>query len=159
MRVETCYNVRMEAEEIKEKDQKKMSWWRAYLFNRKAEKEFRREMSAEAGGDEDEKSETPAKDTRKLNQYLGAIESQLDKMDEQNQILLFHLSTVKENNEALLKQLTVLSKNNEQLFKQFQASKRREKVAKIIAIISSSLAVIYGAYRLIDLIIKLVNKG
>ena len=138
--------------------EKKMSWWRAYLFNRKAEKEFRRETAAEAGGEE-EKSEKTAKDTRKLNQYLGAIESQLDKMDEQNQILLFHLSTVKENNEALLNQITVLSKNNEQLFKQFQASKKREKVAKIIAIVSSSLAVIYGAYRLIDLIITLINKG
>ena len=142
---------------MEKKEDKKMPWWRAYLFNRKAEKDFRKENEP-ADDDEDirQKNEKSAKDTRKLNEYLGAIECQLDKMDEQNKILLFHLSTVKENNEALLNQITVLSKNNELLFKQFQASKKREKLAKIIAIIASSLAIGFWVYRIIMI---LLGKG
>ena len=140
------------------KTEKKMSWWRAYLFNRKAEKEFRKETeSLQADGDDEkQKHEKSAKDTRKLNEFLGSIESQLDKMDEQNKLLLFHLQTVKENNEALLNQINVLSKNNEQLFKQFQASKRREKIAKIIAIIASCLAIGFWVYKIIMI---LLGKG
>ena len=139
-----------EKDSVKEK--KKMSWWRAFLFNRGAEKAFKKE-NEESGGDAQEDSDKSAKDTRKLNEYLGAIETQLDKVDEQNKILLFHLSTVKENNEALLKQITVLSKNNEQLFQQFQSSKRREKIAKIIAVVASSLAIGFWIYKIIMVIL------
>ena len=148
-----------EISDFEESETKKPSWWRAYLSGRKAKKALRKESKeAETTGAE-ESGDDVGHDPRKLNEYLGAIESQLGRMDEQNKILLFHLSTVKENNEALLNQVTVLSKNNDLLFQQFQASKKREKIAKIIAIISSSLAIVYGVYRLVDLIIKLVNKG
>jgi len=145
--------------DMKDKEKKKgrIARLRAFLFNRGAEKRFRKENGHGADGEElKEKSE---KNSRKLNEYLDAIENQLDKVDEQNKVLLFHLSTVKENNEALLNQVSILSKNNDLLFEQFKASKRREKIAKIIAIISSSLAAVYGVYRLVDLIIKLANGG
>lgn len=137
-----------------DKEKKKMSRLRAFLFNRGAEKAFRKENGASASNEElKEKSERTA---RKLNEYLDAIENQLDKVDEQNKILLFHLSTVKENNEALLNQISVLSKNNEQLFQQFQASKKREKLAKIVAIISSCLAIGFWVYRIVMI---LLGKG
>jgi len=124
--------------------------FKSYLFNRKGEKAVRRDIAAlenENGNGHAEKVEK----ARKLNHYLDAIESQLDKMDEQNKILLFHLSTVKENNEALLEQVKVLSKNNEQLFQQFQTSKKREKLAKVIAIIASGLAIGFWIYQFIKI--------
>lgn len=135
--------------ETEKKPEKKMSRLKAFFFNRKAEKEFRRENNEVA-----EKTEKSSKENRKLSEYLSTIEEQLDKVDEQNKVLLFYLTTVKENNEALINQINILSKNNEQLFHQFMASKKREKLAKIIAIVSSGLAIGYTLYRFIMLIIQ-----
>ena len=133
----------------KEKKQGIFSRFRTFLFNRGAEKTYKKENgTTTTNGDKNEKT---VKETRKLNEYLDAIETQLDKMDEQNKILLFHLSTVKENNEALLHQVTVLSKNNDQLFQQFKASKKREKFAKIIAIVASCLAIGFWVYQFVKI--------
>lgn len=132
----------------KEKKKGVISRFRAYLFNRGTGKESRKEIT-DLNAAISAKPETSAKETRKLNEYLDAIESQLDKMDEQNKILLFHLQTVKENNETLLNQINILSKNNEQLFQQFQASRKREKVSKIIAVIASCLAIGFWVYRFV----------
>jgi len=128
---------------------KKMPWWRAFFFNRKAKKERKKEQLLIKTAPEN--FEKHAKDARKLGEYLSAIENQLDKVDEQNEMLLLHLSTVKDNNESLLEQVKVLSKNNEQLYEQFQASKKREKFAKIIAIIASGLAIGFWVYRFISI--------
>ncbi len=136
----------------KEKKKGAISRFRAFLFNRGAEKTFQKENAAALPVN----GEKAAKETRKLNEYLDAIETQLDKMDEQNKILLFHLSTVKENNEALLNQVTVLSKNNDLLFQQFQASKKREKLAKTVAVISSVLGIGFIIFRAI---MWLLGKG
>ena len=50
----------------------------------------------------------------------------------------------------------MLSKNNDMLFTQFRASKKREKWAKIIAIVASCLAIGFWVYKFITMII---NKG
>jgi small-conductance mechanosensitive channel len=146
-----------EAAAGKEKKQGVMSRFKTYLFNRRAEKAFlkeskRQEESLNHSADVDK----PVKDNRRLNEYLGAIENQLDKMDEQNKMLLFYLTTVKDNNESLLKQISVLSKNNDQLFQQFQHSKKREKLAKIVAIISALLTIGLTAWRIIEMILKYI---
>ena len=149
--METKENVLVSAAEPKKPS--KISRLKAYLFNRKAEKEFRKEnkglLKASVNAESAERSDKTEKETRRIGEYLNAIENQLDKVDEQNKILLFHLSTVRENNEALLNQISVLSKNNEQLFEQFQSSKKREKLAKIIAIIASSLAIGFWVYKFV----------
>jgi small-conductance mechanosensitive channel len=138
------------------KPQKKMTRFQAFLFNRRAAKAFKKEAVAETAlrkKQTEAKIEKPQKDMRKLNEYLSSIEEQLDKVDEQNKTLLSHLNTVKENNETLLEQVKVLSKNNEQLYNQFQTSKRREKIAKIVAVISSCLAIGFWVYRFISILL------
>ena len=125
-----------------------VSRFKDYMFNRSANRAYERDSSVSTS-DSDEKS---AKDTRKINEYLDAIETQLGSLDEQNKILLYHLSTVKENNEALLQQITLLSRNNKMLFEQFQNMKRREKTAKIVAIIASCLAIGFWVWKIISII-------
>ncbi|MCL2861273.1 MAG: hypothetical protein FWE22_02565 [Firmicutes bacterium] len=88
-----------------------------------------------------------------LSKYLEHIETQLDKVDEQNKLLIDHLATAKENNEAFINQITALSKTNEKLSEQFSSLKRREKVAKIIAIIASSLAIGFWVFQFIRIIV------
>ncbi|MCL2234574.1 MAG: hypothetical protein FWC11_04225 [Firmicutes bacterium] len=88
-------------------------------------------------------------DSEILSRYLGHIETQLDKVDEQNKLLLMHLASSKENNDLLIKQITELSKSNERLTTQFLTLKKREKVAKIIAIVASSLAIGFWVYQFI----------
>jgi len=41
-------------------------------------------------------------DLKKLNEFLGSIETQLDRVDEQNKSLLAQLSVLKANNETLI---------------------------------------------------------
>ena len=152
--------------DIKAEKQGRIAKLKTFLFNRNGEKAFKKETKLAArtakhkarystgeDGFEDGFYDKTAKHTRqskKLNDYLDAIECQLDKMDEQNKMLLFYLTTVKENNEALLNQVNLLSKHNDELYKQFQASKKREKIAKILAIISSVAAIGFTVWRIID---------
>ncbi|MCL2598309.1 MAG: hypothetical protein FWD76_00150 [Firmicutes bacterium] len=103
----------------------------------------------------DQQDKTVAKDvelaTHKLNQTLSGIESQLDKVDEQNQMLLMTLGTLKENNQVLLQQVQTLGDTNKQLFQKLQASRKRERIIKVIAALSSCIALgigIYNVYKL-----------
>jgi len=139
-----------ETVENESQEKKKMSRWRAFFFNRKAQKEFRKEMKKAAETGEDVQTEKQGKDARKLTEYLSDIETHLGEVNEQNKLLLFQISTLKENNDSLLKQVEVLSKNNELLSRQFEASQKREKLAKIIAIISSALAIGFSIYKIIE---------
>jgi hypothetical protein len=82
-------------------------------------------------------------------EFLSTIETQLGSIDTQNKLLLEHLNTIKENNRVLLEQVHVLSVNNNVLYQQFQQSRKRETLSKVIAIISSSLAIGYSLYRFI----------
>ena len=142
------------------KKQGKIASFKQYLFNRKAEKEYKKELKKEAKQDKplslptSENCEKTRKYQRRLNDYLDAIENQLDKVDEQNKMLLFYLTTVKENNETLLSQVNILSKHNEELNKQWKISRRREKIAKTLAIISSIAAIGFTAWRIIDMILS-----
>ncbi|MCL2796542.1 MAG: hypothetical protein FWD58_00585 [Firmicutes bacterium] len=102
--------------------------------------------------------EAPKADTdsiAKFNDFLGSIETQLGRVDEQNksllgqvsvlksnnEILLNQVSVLKTNNDALLSQINILTENNSRLTEQFNVSRRREKIAKTLAIISSILAI------------------
>ena len=80
-------------------------------------------------------------DVRQINEFFGTIEAQLDKVDGQNKSLLEQLSMLKINNETLVSQVKILTQNNNQLTEQFNAMKKREKIAKILAIISAILAI------------------
>jgi len=90
--------------------------------------------------------------TNKLSETLIGIESQLDKVDEQNQMLLLTVGTLKENNQVLLQQIQTLSDTNKQLFEKIQASRKRERIFKIIAALSSIIAFSVGVYNLIRII-------
>ncbi|MDR3318996.1 MAG: hypothetical protein LBS99_06105 [Clostridiales bacterium] len=91
--------------------------------------------------------------TEAVMDFLNSIENQLGNIDEQNKLLLSHIDTIKENNRALLEQVHILKINNEHLYELFQASRKREKVSKIIAIISSTLAIGFTLYKIISTII------
>ncbi|MCL2375286.1 MAG: hypothetical protein FWC82_02030 [Firmicutes bacterium] len=86
-------------------------------------------------------AETSPEDSRRLNDFLNAIEVQLDKVDEKNSLLLSQITTLKDNNEILLDQVKTLTHNNNQLAEQYNNMKKREKIAKIMAIVSASLAI------------------
>lgn len=98
-------------------------------------------------------SDVSSEDVRKINEFLGSIENQLDKVDEQNKSLLEQLSLLKTNNEILVSQVEILTRNNISLTEQFNAMKKREKIAKILAIISAVLAIGLSAYNILRLII------
>ncbi|MCL2555521.1 MAG: hypothetical protein FWE03_00685 [Firmicutes bacterium] len=138
--------------------QGKIAKFKQFLFNRNAEKKYNKELKNDANKSKNttlpENCEKTKKYQRKLNDYLDAIENQLDKVDEQNKMLLFYLTTVKENNETLLSQVNHLTKHNEELNTQFKLSKRREKIAKTLAIISSIAAIAFTAWRIIDAFIS-----
>jgi len=139
--------------------QGKIAKFKQYLFNRNAEKEYMKEQKKAAKLGQPvlpstEPCEKTKKYQRRLNDYLETIESQLDKVDEQNKMLLFYLTTVKENNETLLAQVNHLTRHNEELNKQFKISRRREKIAKTLAIISSIAAIAFTAWRIIDAFIS-----
>jgi len=89
----------------------------------------------------------------KLNEFMGNIETQRDRVDVQNKSLLEQVSVLKTNNETLLKQITILTENNTRLTNQFNASKRREKIAKTLAIISSIAALGLTTYNILRMII------
>ena len=86
--------------------------------------------------------------------FLQNLEHQLGDIDEQNRLLLEHLSIIKDNNNVLMEQVKVLTANNDLLYEQFQASRKREKASKIIAIISSALAIGFTLWRIIDAMIS-----
>ena len=91
---------------------------------------------------------------RKFSEFLGAIEFQLDKVEGQNENLIHQLETLESNNKLLLEQVTHLTKNNDQLTEQYNNMKKREKVAKILAIISASFGIGLGVFNIIRLIIS-----
>jgi Mg2+ and Co2+ transporter CorA len=99
-----------------------------------------------------EQHHTTAKESRKLNQYLTDIEKQIGKVDEKNNLLMQTLSTLKDNNELLLKQINTLSEANKQLFAKMQASNKRARIAKIIAIIASIVTITVGVLRITNMI-------
>jgi len=86
-------------------------------------------------------TETGSDDMRKFGEFLGAIETQLDKVEEQNESLIKQLSTLEKNNNMLLEQVSNLTKNNNQLAEQYNNMKKREKVAKIMAIVAASFSI------------------
>ena len=98
--------------------------------------------------------ETSSEDMLKFNRFLGAIEIQLDKVEGQNVHLLHQLSTLEKNNALLLEQVQALTKNNNQLTEQYNNMKRREKIAKIMAIISATIGIGLGIYNVIRLILS-----
>jgi len=134
----------------------KIARFKSFLAGRKTNKEQKKEAKLDERllNTPPELCEKTKKNNRKLNDYLDAIENQLDKVDEQNKMLLFYLTTVKENNETLLSQVNHLTKHNEELNQQFKISKRREKIAKTLAIISSIAAIAFTAWRIIDAFIS-----
>jgi len=142
------------------KKQGKIARFKQFLFSRNTEKEYIKEQKKEAKLNKqsilsiDESCEKTQKHQRRLNECLDAIETQLDKVDEQNKMLLFYLTTVKENNETLLSQVNHLTKHNDELYEQFKMSRRREKIAKTLAIISSIAAIAFTAWRIIDMILR-----
>jgi hypothetical protein len=114
--------------------------FKRYRADRKLERAF---LSAEV------QPEEPPK--RHVSEFLNLIETQLGSLDEQNKLLLMHMATVKDNNDTLMEQVKILSKNNELLYRQFNLSKRREKISKTIAIISSSLAIGLAVYKFLQI--------
>lgn len=90
--------------------------------------------------------------THKLNNTLNTIEGQLEKVDEQNQMLLLTIGTLKENNQVLLQQIQTLSDTNKQLFAKMQASRKRERIKTIIATLSSIVALGVGVYNVLRIL-------
>lgn len=86
-----------------------------------------------------------------VSEFLNSIEAQLGNLDEQNKLLLMHMGTLKENNDMLIEHVKILTKNNDTLQRQFLISKRREKASKIVAIVSSSLAIGLTVYKFLDM--------
>ena len=92
-------------------------------------------------------------DIKKFNEFLGNIEAQLERVDEQNRSLLEQLSLLKSNNETLISQVCILTDNNNHLTEQFNKSRKREKIAKILAIISSVAALGLTAWKIIGMLV------
>jgi len=103
-------------------------------------------------------SEVTAEDMNKFNDFLGAIETQLDKVEGQNENLLRQISTLDKNNQLLLEQVQTLTKNNNQLTEQYNNMKKREKLAKIMAIIAATFSIGLAVFNIIFNII-LPNIG
>ncbi|MCL2375581.1 MAG: hypothetical protein FWC82_03570 [Firmicutes bacterium] len=93
--------------------------------------------------------ETNEDDIRKFNEFLGAMELHLDKVEGQNEHLLRQLGTLEKNNTLLLEQVQVLTKNNNQLTEQYNNMKKREKVAKIMAIIAATFSIGLAVFNVI----------
>ena len=94
-------------------------------------------------------AETNADDMRKFGEFLGAIETQLDKVEEQNENLIKQLSTLEKNNNMLLEQVTNLTDNNNKLTEQYNNMKKREKVAKIMAIVAATFSIGLAIFNII----------
>ena len=103
-------------------------------------------------------SKTTDEDMRKFNDFLGAIEVQLDKVEGQNEHLLRQLSQLEKNNDMLLEQVKTLTHNNNQITEQYNNMKKREKVAKIMAIIAATCSIGLAVFNIIFNII-LPNVG
>ena len=123
--------------------------FRAFLFEKQVEAEEPREMTKNANTPV---SDTSTDDLKKFNAFLGTIENQLGRVDEQNKSLLEQLSVLKSNNETLVTQVKILTNNNNQLTEQFNASKKREKIAKTLAIISAIAAIGLTTYNFLMII-------
>jgi len=94
-------------------------------------------------------AKTTDDDMRKFNEFLGAIEVQLDKVEEQNEQLLKTICTLEKNNDMLLEQVTNLTRNNNQLTEQYNNMKKREKIAKIMAIIAATFSIGLAVFNII----------
>jgi len=100
--------------------------------------------------------ETNEDDVRKFNEFLGALEVHLDKVEDQNEHLVKQLSTLEKNNNLLLEQVQTLTKNNNQLTEQYNNMKKREKIAKIMAIIAATFSIGLAIFTIFNLIFNIL---
>ena len=87
-----------------------------------------------------------------ISEFFVTVESQLGNLDAQNKLLLSQMSRLQQNNDMLMDHVKILTKNNDELQKQFIISKRREKISKIIAIVSSALAIGLTIYKFLQIL-------
>ncbi|MCL2798591.1 MAG: hypothetical protein FWD58_11205 [Firmicutes bacterium] len=127
--------------------------FKAFIFDRKESSGEPKPTHPKKGPKADLNLKADADTIEKLNEFMESIETQLDRVDAQNKSLLAQVSLLKTNNETLLLQITTLTNNNNRLTEQFNASKRREKIAKTLAIVSAILAIGLSTYNFLRMII------
>jgi len=96
--------------------------------------------------------ETNEDEVKRFNHFLGAIEGHLGKVECQNENLLKQVGTLERNNTLLLQQVQTLTKNNNQLTEQYNNMKKREKIAKIMAIIAATFSIGLAIFTIFNLI-------